>query len=187
MGWRQLFFSGVATCLLFHGIPLLAQTQCVGLAGDCDQDGRVTISELVTAVNILLGNVDLARCRAADARNDGRVSVNELILAINDAFEGCSCVDCDDGNPCTRDGCLKDRCGYGPIECPDDGNECTAESCDVASGCISSDVADGVSCQGDDGQCQSGICVALPSAPTPTRTEIPELPTPTPTSTAAGL
>lgn len=187
MGWRRLFCSGVATCLLFFELPLLAQTQCVGLVADCDYDGRVTISELVTGVNIVLGNLDLARCEAADSRSsDGRVSVNELVLAVIDALEGCSCAeDCDDGNPCTRDGCFKERpvgtCAHGPILCPDDGNECTGEICDVARGCISSsDAVEGFLCQGGDGRCQSGVCVAPPSGPTPTTTEIPELPTPTP-------
>lgn len=194
MGWRRLFFSGVVTCLLLHGMPLFAQTPCVGLVADCDDDGRVTIGELVTSVNILLGNADLARCRAADRRgSDGRVSVNELVLAVIDALEGCNCVeDCDDGDPCTRDGCAKERvmdvCVHGPIACPDDGNECTGEICDVGGGCISSSEAvDGFLCQGGDGRCQSGVCVARPSAPTPTMTEITELPSPTPTSTAAGL
>jgi hypothetical protein len=184
MDWRRLVFSGVVTCSLFNVDPALAQAPCFGLVGDCDQDGTVTIGELVTAVSISLGNTDLARCPAADSQSDGRVSVNELIRAVTDALEGCDCADdCDDGNPCTRDGCFEDRCSYGPIECPDDGNECTAESCDVGSGCISGDVDDGVSCNGGAGECQSGVCVVLPS---PTRTETPEPPTHTPTSTATG-
>lgn len=42
------------------------------------------------------------------------------------------------------------------------GNECTDESCDIATGCISRNVDDGVSCNGGVGECQSGACVALP-------------------------
>jgi len=167
MQLRKQLLYWVATCLLLYAVPTFPQTVCGGLAGDCDQDGAVTIDELVTAVNILLGNADVASCEAADSGADGRVSVNELIRALIAALEGCDCpMVCDDGDPCTRDVChddrLDDRCAYGPIVCPDDGNECTAESCEIATGCISREVDDGVSCNGGVGECQSGACVALP-------------------------
>lgn len=60
-----------------------------GCAGDCDGSGSVNIAELVRAVNIALGNDDVASCRAADTNGDGRVTINELIQAVNAALLGC--------------------------------------------------------------------------------------------------
>lgn len=164
-----------------------AQTFCAGLVADCNSDGSVTIGELVLAVNISLGNAEYASCPAADTQGDERVSINELIMAITDALQGCECPDCDDDNPCTRDVCLDDRCAHGPITCPDDGNDCTTESCAVETGCTSSDVDDGVSCNDGAGTCQAGACAGLPAVPTPTpsaQTPAPTIPTAPPALTS---
>ncbi len=55
--------------------------------GDCNGDGNVVVSELVTAVNISLGTAPQARCRAADRNLDGRVSVDELVAAVRQALD----------------------------------------------------------------------------------------------------
>jgi len=52
-------------------------------AGDCDGDGAVTISELIQAVNVALGNAPLSACSAADVDGDGRVGIADLIRAVN--------------------------------------------------------------------------------------------------------
>ncbi len=57
--------------------------------GDCNGDGMVSISELVRAVNIALGQEDVAACEAADSNSDGQVGINELIQAVNAALNGC--------------------------------------------------------------------------------------------------
>lgn len=57
--------------------------------GDCDGNGRVSIAELVRAVNIALQNDTVANCRAADVNGDGRVTINELIQAVNSALQQC--------------------------------------------------------------------------------------------------
>jgi hypothetical protein len=57
--------------------------------GDCDGNGRVTVSELITAVNVSLGLMDLGICRAVDRDNDGVVSVGELVGAVGHASAGC--------------------------------------------------------------------------------------------------
>lgn len=59
----------------------------LALAGDCDGDGRVSVNELVIAVNISLGLAPLARCPAVDDNGDGRVSVAELVLAVRAAVQ----------------------------------------------------------------------------------------------------
>jgi hypothetical protein len=59
-------------------------------AGDCNGNGSADINELVTAVNIALGNAPVATCAAADQNGDGTVAINELIGAVNVALSGCS-------------------------------------------------------------------------------------------------
>ena len=61
-----------------------------GCAGDCNGDGEVTINELITGVNIALGNDSVSSCPAVDTNGDGEVAVNELIQAVNSALNGCS-------------------------------------------------------------------------------------------------
>lgn len=55
--------------------------------GDCDDDGLVDISELVTAVEAGLRGGD--DCAAADGNGDGQVTVDELIGATVAALYGC--------------------------------------------------------------------------------------------------
>src|SRR5262249_5761768 len=58
-------------------------------AGACKPDGAVAINELLTSVNLALGNTG-ASCTAGDANQDGQVTVNELVAAVNHALNGCS-------------------------------------------------------------------------------------------------
>jgi hypothetical protein len=60
-----------------------------GCAGDCDGDRAVSISELISGVNIALGRAPVDRCRAMDSDSDGTVSISELIQAVNAALGGC--------------------------------------------------------------------------------------------------
>lgn len=57
--------------------------------GDCDGNGRVTVDELVRAVNAALGNVPAESCPGLDLNGDGQVAINELIAAVNNALAGC--------------------------------------------------------------------------------------------------
>lgn len=70
--------------------PVLNRTVIVHCAGDCDGSGTVTINELVSGVNIALGNRALAACPAFDANQDGTVAINELVGAVRAALEGCT-------------------------------------------------------------------------------------------------
>jgi hypothetical protein len=61
----------------------------VACAGDCDGDGRVTVDELVTGVNIALDRAAIDACRALDTDSDGRVTVDELVRAVGNLLRGC--------------------------------------------------------------------------------------------------
>jgi hypothetical protein len=61
-----------------------------GCPGDCSGDGRVTVDELVTGVNIALGELDPAECSPLDVNSDGKISVDELVAAVNSALHGCT-------------------------------------------------------------------------------------------------
>lgn len=57
--------------------------------GDCNQDGRVTVDEIVTLVSIALGTISIDGCLAADANGDGRVTVDEIVTAVSNGLSGC--------------------------------------------------------------------------------------------------
>lgn len=105
------------------------------------------------------------------------------------AAETCESLNCDDGNPCTTDGCdemigcthtlrefescddglgcttgdicLDGQC-HGSTACPDDGNPCTTETCSLQ-GCgsfLNNDYCDdGDACTQND-MCDNGVCTA---------------------------
>ena len=57
-----------------------------GIAND---DGQVTIAELIRGVNIALGNTPVSACPAFDRDGDGQVTVAELIAAVTASLAGC--------------------------------------------------------------------------------------------------
>ena len=64
----------------------------VPCVGDCNADGAVTVDELVTMVNIALGNAPIANCLAGDSSGDGMITVDEIVQAVNHALNGCSAL-----------------------------------------------------------------------------------------------
>jgi hypothetical protein len=78
MQWRRTARS----VLLAACAGLAVAAPVGGLVGDCDDDGVVRISELVTGVAIALGSLPVERCAAIDANVDGAVRINELVLAV---------------------------------------------------------------------------------------------------------
>lgn len=58
-------------------------------AGDCNGDGRVPVDEVLTLVNIAVGNTLIAACEAGDANHDGQITVDEILAAVNAALTGC--------------------------------------------------------------------------------------------------
>jgi hypothetical protein len=57
--------------------------------GDCYARGSVTVDEILTMVNIALGNSPISDCLPGDANNDGQITVDEILTAVNNALNGC--------------------------------------------------------------------------------------------------
>ena len=58
-------------------------------AGDCDASGQVTVDEILTMVNIALGNAPVTDCEAGDSNHDMHITVDEILTAVNNALNGC--------------------------------------------------------------------------------------------------
>lgn len=58
-------------------------------AGDCDGSGEVTVDEILTLVNVALGNTPLEACANADTDGSGAIEVTEILAAVNHALLGC--------------------------------------------------------------------------------------------------
>ena len=63
-----------------------AWAQC---GGDCDENGAVTVNELIVGVNIALSRAAIDSCLSLDTNDDGQVAINELIGAVSNALGGC--------------------------------------------------------------------------------------------------
>jgi len=57
--------------------------------GDCNDDGQVSVAELVVGVNIALGNLDADQCPSFDAGGEGHVTIDDLLRGVNAALSGC--------------------------------------------------------------------------------------------------
>jgi protocatechuate 3,4-dioxygenase beta subunit len=59
-------------------------------AGDCSNDGTVTVDELVRGVNLSLGTPSGEQCAAFDRDGNRLVTIDELVAAVNGALGGCA-------------------------------------------------------------------------------------------------
>lgn len=66
--------------------PTFAPVPCVG---NCNGDSSVTVDELLTMVNIALGNASVSTCSAGDSNHDDHITVDEILTAVNNALNGC--------------------------------------------------------------------------------------------------
>ncbi|MCX8073599.1 MAG: FG-GAP-like repeat-containing protein [Candidatus Binatia bacterium] len=55
--------------------------------GDCNEDGVVSVEELVRGVRMVLGEEEVLPC--FDENGDGAVTVNEVVAAVRRVLEGC--------------------------------------------------------------------------------------------------
>jgi hypothetical protein len=60
----------------------------VRCTGDCNDDGMVSIDELITGVNIALTALPVSACPALEDTN-GEVDIAQLITAVDNALNGC--------------------------------------------------------------------------------------------------
>lgn len=74
---------------------LLAPQPTTTCAGDCNNDRSVTVDELITMVNIALGNVPTAACDSGDTNSNGLLTIDEILVAVGCALHGCP----SDGEP----------------------------------------------------------------------------------------
>jgi hypothetical protein len=81
-------YAGTFTPLGSIGLAVLhLPMPCIG---DCADRGRVTIDDLVVAVQQGLGVLPNEACPSVDVDWDGTVTVDELLLAVGNALRGCS-------------------------------------------------------------------------------------------------
>src|SRR5262245_23207769 len=78
--------GGALLCVVTLAAPVWGQV----CTGDCDGDGSVGINELITGVNISLGNAQLDTCDVFDADENGRADIYELIAAVGNSLNGCT-------------------------------------------------------------------------------------------------
>jgi hypothetical protein len=57
--------------------------------GDCNNDDKCVVNELVTGVNIALGQSEANTCVNFDTNFDSKVGVEELVAGVNVAVRGC--------------------------------------------------------------------------------------------------
>lgn len=74
-------------------LPVLGMPQSSAAAcfGDCDGDGQVLVSELVTLVDISLGNKPPAVCGSVGGARGGAggLCIDDLVRAVGNGIEGC--------------------------------------------------------------------------------------------------
>ncbi len=121
--------------------------------GDCNGDGIVTVDEIITMVNIALGNAPITECEAGDANGDGQITVDEILTAVNAALNGCALTPAEQGcltsggtvttaMCCAATGDFPDTCAVGACGCPPDGShqvrvcDCGAGNCFDGTGCV---------------------------------------------------
>src|SRR5262245_12577398 len=78
--------AGALLCVVTLAAPAWGQA----CTGDCDGDGEVSIAELITGVNISLGNAELDTCDVFDADENGQADIYELIAAVGNSLNGCT-------------------------------------------------------------------------------------------------
>jgi hypothetical protein len=66
--------------------PTPTPAQCVGA---CDGGNSVTVNDIITMVNIALGNAHISDCEASDGNGDGHITIDEILQAVNNALNGC--------------------------------------------------------------------------------------------------
>lgn len=69
--------------------PTATPTPPPECGGDCDGSATVTIDEVITLVNIALGDRPVADCPRGDSDRSGEIEVADIVTAIAGALSGC--------------------------------------------------------------------------------------------------
>jgi hypothetical protein len=84
--------DGVSQVVIINAqVTVMGPPLCVG---DCDNSGEVTVTDLITMVNIALcddqpGCAQLSTCPVGDANGSGKIEITEIISGVNNALNGC--------------------------------------------------------------------------------------------------
>lgn len=79
-------FCALYVALALASVPCVLAADC---AGDCNASADISVDELITLVNIALGDAGVDDCPVGDVNGDGRISVDELVGAVGLALVGC--------------------------------------------------------------------------------------------------
>jgi hypothetical protein len=133
-------------------------------------------------------------CRGLACGNDAQCSdgqaCNGVERCVNNACVAGTPMVCNDGNLCNgTETCVGSSCVAGtPMQCSADDGPCFDSFCDPAQGCRVQVHPDGETCttsmSGASGQCASGVCVAMPTAPSTTHDPRPPMTSPNATCAA---
>ena len=129
--------------------------------GDCTGSGTVTADDLLSEVDIGLGDAEITSCTAGAARDDQQIAVDAILVAVNHAVDGCGlpptptatplrcpgAVDCENGSCCPN----TTTCGMQGDCCPDG----FPVDCGPSVGCC----PDGATCGSKGDCCPSGFPV----------------------------
>ncbi len=72
-----------------HEDPGPTPTAAPTCAGDCDDDGRTTVDEVLQGVSVVLGMATVDTCQTIDRNGDGQGTIEEVVKALNTALYGC--------------------------------------------------------------------------------------------------
>lgn len=74
---------------LLGSVPTSVPASTIPCLGDCAGDEQVTVDDLITGVNIALGELPRSACPAFDLAGDGAVTVDEILQGVNKVLNGC--------------------------------------------------------------------------------------------------
>ena len=150
---------------LCNGKLACSAPKAVGLCGVAT--GTVVDCGSGSACEAPVCSAKTGKC-AKQAINDGKGCNDGIACTGGDLCKGGFCIGsqpgCDDGEPCTADGCDLDKkaCVHAPLTCSDN-DPCTADACIQGQGCSfkPQDAAcdDGNLCTQGDG-CKGGVCLS---------------------------
>ena len=144
----------------------------VASSGPCSDGDACTAGDVCSGGGCNSG-VNTCGCKtAADCKDDGNACTADLCTVSGACAHLAAAGTCTDGNACTvADKCGGGACLPGTVTACDDGNPCTADGCDPVKGCVAVKLADAVTCSDGDpctggDACKGGACVgaAVPCA-----------------------
>jgi hypothetical protein len=70
--------------------PTRTPTPILGCVGDCNENGVVSVDELVLGIEVSLGEAPVSACPTLDRDGNGEADISENVTAVRNALNGCS-------------------------------------------------------------------------------------------------